>query len=473
MRQVALRIWDSPTLTTWGSVGLRSLSGLITAPLIVTHLPTQEIAVWYLISSIMALQPLLEMGFAPSFVRAIAYASGGATDIATGRRASHESAGSFESEQLIDRICITMRWLYARLGLLITVILALGGTLALYRSINATNSPGEAWISWLVILVGSPLVFRHLAASAYLQGSNRIPIFRRVEILGSAAVVIANATVLLIGGGLLPLAISSQFCLIAAAEWNYRLSRRLRPNGFAGAIGTPDRAILNTVWTPTWRSGVGMLMSHGVVQLSAIAYAQLGTPAEVAALLFALRILQILVSMCQAPFYSKIPQLVRLYSENRTDEQLRVAARGMALSYWTFVIGVVGVGIGINSLLTAIGSNVDFIDVRLWYLIGLAYVVERFGAMHIQLYSVTNHIIWHRANAVAGLLYISSLWLAYPSMGLYAFPTAIFAGYLGFYSWYAAMHSYHQYKLTFWQFESRVSIAPASLLLALILRPIF
>ena len=35
-----------------------------------------------------------------------------------------------------------------------------------------------------------------------------------------------------------------------------------------------------------------------------------------------------------------------------------------------------------------------------------AGIAERVGALHIQLYSMTNHIVWHIANGVTGILLI-------------------------------------------------------------------
>jgi len=463
------RIWESATLITWASLVLRTATGLVVVPLIVTRLKTPEIAVWYLFSSVMGLQPLLELGFTPTFVRAVAYAAGGATKLLPGRnRESGSNQGSQESQEFLDRICATMRWLYTRLAFAAITTVALGGTLALERSIAQTESPPEAWAAWAIILVGSFVGFRNLSCSAYLEGSNQISRLGRTQIAGALAGAILSSGVLLVGGGLAMLALSYQVCNIAASEWNRLVCRRSRPGGFAVPSPRPDRSFLSTVWPPTWRSGLGIAMSYGVVQLSAIAYAQLGTPAQVAALLFSLRILQMLLTACQAPFSTKIPLLARLHAQGNTAGLLRVAARGMALSYWVYVTGTIVVGLTLQPFLSAIHSHVAFIDTRLWYAIALAYMVERYGAMHIQLYSLSNDIIWHRANGIAGGIYLIVLVSAFHALGLYAFPTAVLAGYLGFYSWYSAWHSYRWYHLTFWRLDGTTALIPGAVLITFV-----
>lgn len=461
MRLLVTRLWNSPTFTTWGSVVLKTATGVITTPLLVTRLHAPEIAIWYLYSSIIGLQALFEMALSASFVRAVAYAQGGATDLATGTRHPDDAGGG---QSLQHRICITMRWIYSRLAVVLACLLGVGGSIALMRPIAAVESESHAWMAWAIIVVGTATTFRNIAATAFLSGMNRIPELRRVEISGALTAVLLNAIVLLAGGGLLLLALTTQTCLVAASEWNRRRCLQLEPAGFT-ARPAPDRSIVSAIWPPTWRSGIGVLMSQGVLQMSAILYAQLGTPAEVATLLFSMRVLQILMSMCQAPFYSKLPLLARLHAEGNSRKQLQLAAKGMAFSYWIYVVGVVSVAMLMHRILPAIGSHVAFIDSRLWYLIGIAYFVERYGAMHIQLYSLTNKIIWHRANGVSGLIYLLVLSLTYPMLGLYAFPAAVLAGNLGFYSWYSALHSYRHYQLRFWQFEGPTSLFPAMVLL--------
>ena len=83
--------------------------------------------------------------------------------------------------------------------------------------------------------------------------------------------------------------------------------------------------------------------------------------------------------------------------------------------------------------------------------------------MHIQLYSTTNHIIWHIANGVSGIIYIIVAFVLYPYIGVFAFPVGMIAGYIGFYAWYSAGYSYRAVKMSFFSFEKDVFIPPAVL----------
>ena len=133
----------------------------------------------------------------------------------------------------------------------------------------------------------------------------------------------------------------------------------------------------------------------------------------------------------------------------------------MSLSLWSYVVGFILLGIFSTPLLSFIGSKAEFVSPILWVLMGLGMLIERYGAMHLQLYSTTNHIIWHIANGISGIIcIIVTLFLLKP-LGIYSFPVGYIAGFLGFYSWYSAIHSYRAFGLKFWKFERSVMLPPA------------
>ena len=83
----------------------------------------------------------------------------------------------------------------------------------------------------------------------------------------------------------------------------------------------------------------------------------------------------------------------------------------------------------------------------------------------MQLYSVTNIIIWHIANSITGVILLVLLILTLPSLKFYAFPLSMIIAYLGFYSWYASKKSLKLLNLNFFQFERYILFFPALILI--------
>lgn len=457
------RFSDSPTLMTWGSFVTRSLSLILVLPLLLTRLSTAEILLWYIFSTIIGLQMLADVGFSPTFSRVIAYAMGGASaaELQHFRSIKQVINQVHPNWQTIEQICSTMRLVYLRLTGISIFLLATLGTLAIVKPISATANLTSAWIAWGVILLASTVSLLGNTYSSYLQGINQIALLRRWEILTSLGAIATSIVILLLGGRLLALVIANQGWLVLNILRNRWLCQLVEEGRFQKfTIQKINQTIFDAVWPSAWRSGIGVFMSYGLVQLSGIFYAQVGSVSGVASYLLALRLIQVVSQFCQAPFYSKLPLLARLRCEGKLEQQLSVAKRGMVLSYWTYVVGFIGLGIFTTPLLRLIGSNTEFVSPLLWGCMGLSIFAERYGAMHIQLYSTTNHIIWHTANGVAGIIYLAVSLTLFHQIGVYAFPLGTLAGCLGFYCWYSAKYSYQAFSLNFWSFERSVMLVP-------------
>ena len=449
---------------TWGSFATRSLSLIVVLPLVLNRLNTPEIALWYLFSTIISLQLLADMGFSPTFSRVIAYGMGGLTtfEIKDLRNFKKSSALAEANWETIEKICSTMRAIYLRLAFVSIFLLATIGTLAMLRPISKIADVRVGWVAWALILLTSGFTLLGNSYSSYLQGVNQIALLRRWEILTSLGAISTSIIVLLAGGGLLGLVIANQTWLIINILRNYWLCSKIESGRFQNFTRKEiDPIVFHAVWPSAWRSGLGVFMGYSLVQLSGVIYAQFEAASGVASYLLALRLMQMISQFSQAPFYSKLPLLAKLRSEGNFEQQIKVAKRGMTLSYWTYVIGFISLGILTTPLLKLVGSNAEFVTPFLWGVMGLSMFAERYGAMHINLYSTTNHIINHIANGVAGIIYLVVALALFKQIGVYAFPIGTFAGYLGFYCWYAAMHSCRAFGLNFWEFEKYTIVPPA------------
>ncbi|OGI40850.1 MAG: hypothetical protein A2V91_00650 [Candidatus Muproteobacteria bacterium RBG_16_64_10] len=450
LRRLGLSAWRSPALMSWGSLGVRVIGFVLVLPLALRHLPVEEIAVWFLFLSLIALQGLADFGFAPTFVRAVAYAR-------AGREAGAER---------VDAVIRTMRYVYVRLALASLALISVVGGVALWGPISQVREPAQAWSAAALMALGGAFGIRAAMFAVYLQGAERIAAFRRREIVAGLAMVAASSLVLVSGGGLLGLSCVSLAGALAGSALNRALAVRLSPPGTWAAAASPDMEVMRSVWPPAWRSGLGVLMTFGAIQGSGVVFAQLAPPIEVASYLLAQRLMQALSEFASVPFYTRLPGLARMFAEARSAELLTDAGRGMLRANWLLVAGIVGLGsIGVP-LLALIGSRTPFAAADLWWLLGTAVLVERIGAMHLQLYSTTNRIVWHIANGVAGILMICAMPFAYRSFGVLGLPLGMLIGYAAFYAPFSMACSYRAFRLNPAQIDLAASAAPLAVVVA-------
>ena len=462
------RVWESPTVMTWGGFGARLLGFLFVLPAVLAGFPAEVVSVWLLFVTLSGLQLLADMGFAPTFSRVIAYAAGGA-DVS--RLSDHRSLDGVEPRdgpnwQSMGLIVATMRPVYVRLALMFFGLMLVFGT----WSLRPPRVDDTATVA-RVVGVGGGVVHDELRAvfeflfvvSAGHQscrgaaamgndhrcGEPRPHPSRRVPVRRS----------------LIPCYRRPGYTWIQIFR-NRWLCHRVDGGRFTTFLDRSiHREVFDAVWPSAWRSALAVLMGFGLLQASGILYAQIGSAAETASYLLAVRMIQAVSAFSQAPFYTKLPYLARLRAEGNHQGQVRMARRGMTVSYWTYVAGFVGIGLFADVLLQTTGSRTSFVDPNLWCLLGLAMFAERYGAMHLDLYSTTNHIISHVANGVAGLVFVAVSALLVPAVGVYAFPAGLLAGNVGFYAWYSVLHSYRAFNLRFWSFERSTMLPPLAVVL--------
>lgn len=462
------RLWDSPTFTTWGSLASRLLSTLVVLPLILVKFSAAEVVVWQLFATLSSLLLLLDFGLAPTFTRMLAYARGGTSiEELTNMREVKPRAQEGPNSDTLVAVFSTLRWLYARVAGVLAVLMVIGGSLSLVRPMDAIGNDTHAWLAWCVWMFGCVGMVWGNAFGAALQGINRIAVLRRWEIVTALLQIGTSFVVLASGGKLLGLAGSATFWILLNVVATRRLLRTHAPE-LERAEPKPHPLILKALLPAAWRSGVGHLMSLGLIQASGLVFSQLATPQEAAAYLLALRVMTILMGFSTTPYYSKLPAMGELYSRGQMSELFSMAQRGMLLSHAVFAAGVIAVLLAIPFWLSKIGASVGFVPDHVWALMGVAYLVERWGGMHMQLYSLTNHIVWHIANGITGVVMLTLAVVLFPHLGVIALPLAMLLAYSCFYTPYAVFLSRRHYRYNLLRFEQKAIALPAAALAGLL-----
>lgn len=460
MKRLASRLWYSPTFTTWGSLATRLMSVMLILPLVLVKFSPGEIVIWQLFATLSTLLLLLDFGLAPTFSRMLAYANGGASISDLSRiQEKRDQAPAPSNQATLLAVYGSLRWLYLRCGFAAVVLLSMGGTIALIKPMGELPDARHAWLAWALVASTSLAAIWGQVFGSALQGLNQVAVMRRWEILTASGQIACSFLVLAMDGNLLALVISNQAWLVFNTWRLRRLLYSTKPE-LKQAPSMPEHEVTRILWPAAWRSGVGILMSNGIIQLSGVMYSQVAPAAEVAAYLLALRIMTVVKEFCAAPFYSKLPRLAELQASGQRDQQLQLARRGMSWSLWVYALGTVAVMFVLPIALEFTGSQTQFVPALFWCVMSLAFFAERVGSLHIQLYSLTNHIVWHIANGVTGVLMISLAFVLYRWQGAIGLPLAMLVVNLAFYCVYAMWHSSRAFDFGAFAFQRNTSLGP-------------
>jgi hypothetical protein len=437
------RIWNSPVLMTWGNLLAKSSSLILLLPLILTNFSSVDIVVWYVYSTIISLQMLIDFGFTPTITRIISYAYGGLSI----REIEKLTITDIKSETIEKRpnyssiyICyLTSKYAYLLLAVISLCFSAVIGTWLVSDSLSSSTTPNDAWLGWWLVLIVSAVTLYGNTYVSFLQGLNKVALVQRVQMFMSIMSIISATLTLLMGQSIL-VVVSAFYAwnLVGVIANKMLTSKYINKSDNNKANFDFFRKI---IWSNAWRSGVGVMLSLGLVQFSALIVTKIASPAVAATYMLSLQLVRAASSFSQAPFYAKLPKLAQLYAQSSIDTLVTIAKKGILFSLLTFILITIFIGTFGSYFLEMIGANAAFPEKYFWFILSFAFLIERLGASYLQLYSLTGDIIWHIANGVTGILVIIFIFILYNYMNIYAFPLSMLIGYTVFYTPYVLIKS--------------------------------
>ena len=470
MKTIWKRLWNSPLATTWAATAAQLASLMLTLPLILGKFPAEEVRFWLMLNSFLVLSLLVEIGFTSTFGRLYAFAMAGKKSHELGLQGKNPASGegnngpNWETVQLLNQ---AGQRIFLILTLVYFLLLIGFGSWVVQDVVEGLQNPTHGWAAWIVMAISQPFAFLGKKYGCYLSGTGLIAINQRFTAVVSLLSAVAMVIALLFGGGIFTVILVGQLTALGSLFRARFLAVRTRPGRYRDSwFGGFSSEVWKVAWPSSWKSAIGQISLTGTTHLTVILFSKGVNPVEGAAYLLTLRLISTISQIANAPFYSKLPFLGRLRGAGDLSGLVKMAKRGMSLSSLVFVLGVLGLALVGPFLFEIFKKEVGFPPTDLWLAMGAAFSLQRFGAMHLQLYSTTNHIIWHWVGGITSVFLITLLAILIPEMGGMALPLSLALAYGLIFSPWSALLSYRSMRLNPWAFEKVVS-APSIALLTL------
>ena len=413
-------LWHSPTFTTWGNYAAQSLRLLLVTPLILTRFDETEIAAWYLFASLNFFGTTLSQRLGLTFSRMFAFAMGGASNLSPIKGKRAQENGGQPNWKAFERAYATISTLNLGIGWL-NVVVALGmGWFGLSNLLSGYEAKGVIWMAFGLMQLSSLLVFIFQRYQIALIGMNYVALNNRWGIIFSLLSVAFGSLTLWMGGGIIALVLVMQFLAVAGVLRNRFLLRAVEGGRVLGfkQYGF-DREVFGWAWAPTWKGFVGQFGMNGSAQLTAIIYTAYGSKMEIASLLFALRILQTITQIAQAPFSSVQPLMARLMAAGDIKALGKIVRQRMAYTLVLNAAGVLTAAVALPILLELIGSKIDFIPSVAWLLLGGLSLIVRFDVLCCAVSAIGNQMVFYWGMAAAAAISAGALLLLGNAWGVY------------------------------------------------------
>jgi O-antigen/teichoic acid export membrane protein len=204
---------------SWVSRAVSILSGLLLMPILFRFMGKEELGLWFLLGNSQAFLGLLGMGIAPTLTRRIAFAKG--------KSGSHPDAElTDESKQDIGDWVVTGKIILQWLAIIVFFIAWISGY-GLIRELKLEQvSPQTVFWAWTLMCVGYSINVWVSYLECWLQGIGYVGWDSLVTTIVAVLTIVANIVAVLMGGGLLALAIisvisglSSRFIFLGFIKW--------------------------------------------------------------------------------------------------------------------------------------------------------------------------------------------------------------------------------------------------------------
>ena len=421
MKKLFLRIWDSPTFTTWANRSTKSLRFLLVTPLLVTRFSTEEIAAWYLFSSLTFFGTIIHDRVILTFNRMIAFGMAGAQDLSSIENVKIARGDGKPHWDTVKRAYGTVGFLTLTTASVAGISgLALGG-FSLSSILAEYSEPGKVWAALFIVLGGQTFSMCFSQYMVTIQGMGLVALSNRWSCLFSLLSVGVGFAVLSAGGGIIALAVSMQ----AISLLNILRMKLLVNFVHNGVLKNTrsivlDREVLGWAWPAFWRGLFSTIMNKGVLQIGAVVYARYASVESVAAYLFSFNILRTISSFSEAPLISMGPRLSSTMAKGDLGRLRKLYSQKATQAQWLFAAAAALSGVLIPAGLGFLKSNTNFLGPIEWATLILAYAIQRYVFVGLRLPALGNKVIYVKETAIAGFVSI-----------LIMGPAVVYGGYFG------------------------------------------
>ena len=393
-------------LWAYGAQALNIGAGLLLLPVILSTLPPADVGVWFVFITLGGLAQLLELGFQPTIARNTTYILAGAQSLQKEGLPSKIESACEVDVGLLAKLISSSRRIYRWVALLSAVSLLGGGSVYVYHVLSESQDKLTTLIAWNLFALGHILTFYFGYISAVLQGRGDISQASKVIILSRGVLIVLGTLSLTLNFGLLGLGFAS---LLSAALGRIAAIRylRLEPSTNAAiALSRSDSGgeLASLMWHNAKKMAAVQLSAFVIQRANILIGTSFLGPAAVASYSMTLTILMALSSVSSVICQIQLPRISALHLKNDNKQIRRVYLQLNLVSVCLFLFGFLAVGLVGGPLLQFIGSQVDPLPARIYYIFGAIILLEMHHSIAATYITTLNAIPFVRSAALSALL---------------------------------------------------------------------
>lgn len=240
-------------------------SGLVTLPLILRLLTTEEVGMNYLMLTVSSIVGLMDFGFSPQFGRNFTYVNSGARRLC--REGVEEERGGSIDWHLLSVLISTARFVYRRLSVLALIVMLTFGTGYIWYLTEGFTNVNNSLYIWILYSFSTYFNIYFSYYSSLLTGSGMIRESSQAAILSKSAYLVLCTLFLLLGWGLFAVVAANFIAPFVQRYVSYRayFKPELKARLAEQTVTRKDiRETFSVIWFNAKKLGINFIGAYAV-----------------------------------------------------------------------------------------------------------------------------------------------------------------------------------------------------------------
>ncbi len=426
--------------------------GLLVTPLIIIVFDQDQIAVWYLLQTLVGLGLLADAGFGYTLSRAVAFFVAGVEKLPSNQdeyKQKLENKGTINLDKLASLFSTSYR-IYLIISVIFILVFAPIGMAVVWNVISLAGHDPLLWAAYGFTVASTFVDLQTIKWSSYMSGTKRVAELKRfVTIIGFAR-IIGFSVLLLSKAGVVGLSsylftetlFRNLYLRNKVVSWFKMNNVKIRSRLYF------DKEIFNSLWSATWRLGLTTWGNYFTVYGTSIIISQAHNTALIASFLFTQKILTFVRRLSEAPFSANVPGIYMLIAKKKIQNVKAEISKQLFLFLTLMIGGIFFIGIFGNYILGILDVDIRFVSGIIFSVFALAIFLDSHATIQGTVYISTNHVPFLIPSLVSGALMIGIGFLVLPYYGLFGLVMTKFLVGLGVNNWYS---TYLSLKLLDWR----------------------
>ena len=334
-------------------------SGLITLPLVLRMLSTEEIGMNYLMLTLGSLVSLFDFGFSPQFGRNISYVFSGVKEL---RREGVETPKGLLAVdyRLLATMIKTARFVYLRLGLIVLLTMLSFGTAYISHVTHGFINVNNSLLIWILFSFSTFFNVYYSYYTSLLTGKGLIMESKKAMVFSRLMYITLTYLFLLLGWGLLGVTLANLIAPFINRGISYKYFFSDEVKNKINQHTVPKSEVIklfNIIWHNAQKLGLVFVGSYAISKLSLFLAGLYLSMEEIASYGLMMQLVGLISSVAMTLYFAYQPRFASLRVQNDQRQLVDSFSFTLIVFYFLFIVGGVSLILFGPWLLMIIKSN--------------------------------------------------------------------------------------------------------------------